>query len=141
MGWKIVGISILAGLIVAGGLYFLAAKGVEAEMESRGHFDQTISLEPGMSQDYVLASLISGMYDFDVSAHDGAVLMAWGLVEDERSPEVSPEQRVAIARTGVRVEAGKRHRMTGKFNRGRYFWTVINLSMDKPVEVTIRFHS
>ena len=139
--WKLIAISAVAAVIGGIGLLVVARKTAEEQMEAQGFFDKTVTLEPGYSQDYHLTSLLGGQYELDVTPHDGPVIMACGMLESGEVREINPAELKAIIEKGVRVEAGKRHRVTGGFSRGKFFWTVGNPSKDKTIEVTIRFSS
>ena len=140
IGWKLIAISIVAAIAFGLGLYSLAAKRATEKMEQRGFVHRTETIKAGHSFDYDFSKLIDGMFDFEVTAHDGPVIMSIGSCPTSKGVEISPEDWQAIFDKGIRVEAGAKHRLEGRIGRGRSLWTVINPSQDKDVRVTIRFN-
>jgi hypothetical protein len=137
--WKLIAVSAAVAGVVGLGLLTVAHLRAKAEWEARGNFDDTVVLPPLISQDYHLSSLIDGQYVLDVSTHDGPVLVACGNVSNTPPGTIDPEELKAMLDKGVLVEQGKRQCLKGNYSRGEFFWTVVNTSKDKPVEVTIRF--
>ncbi|HZN63317.1 MAG TPA: hypothetical protein VFC90_13000 [Planctomycetota bacterium] len=141
VGWKLIAVSIVGAIAFGLGLYSLASKRATHSMEARGFLNRTETIEPGHSFDYDMTRLITGLFDFEVEAHDGPVIMAIGSCHSSDGPEISPDDLQAIYDKGVRVEAGSKHRMEGTLGRGRSLCTVINPNKDKAVRVTIRFNA
>jgi len=141
VGWKLTIISILVAAGAGVGIYALASKTTQLRLEARGHIDETVTLEADRSIDYILVELFSGSYDFEVNPIDGAVVMAIGRIDGGTSQEIDPADIRAVLDKGDLVQAGSHHRLTGPLERGRYVWTVINSSKQKPVQVTIHFHA
>ena len=67
--------------------------------------------------------------------------MAFGSLEPGKGGRIKNSDWSRIIDSAVRVDAGKRHRMDGRLNPGRYCWIVINASEDKAVDATIKFTS
>jgi hypothetical protein len=141
IGWRVIAASTLAAITAGIIVVLISVKSSEMDQEARGKFDRTVTIEAGQSIQYVLHALGSGPYEFDVSAHEGPVLMAFGALDAGEGDRIMNSDLSRIMESAVRVEAGRRHRMNGRLQRGRYGWIVINTSEDKAVDATIRFVS
>jgi len=135
--------------VAAGAGYFaLASKSSEKKVEAvratqkkpdtRERYDELVHLQPGETTEYVFEREEPALLELEVLPQDGPALMAFGRLEAGKGPP-SRVECLEIVRRGVPVSPGKKQGRSETLPRGRYYCAVVNPSLEKPIQVRVRF--